>query len=144
MAHIYTDIEINSNDIEKTWKILTDFESFPDWNPFVKKLEVLDESIKVGSKLSVNLDGFSIKPKVTKFSEENKEFSWLGKLFIPRIFDGEHMFKIERIDGNKLRFIQKEKFRGLLVWPILKLIGKQTQENFHKMNQTLKELVETS
>ncbi len=43
------------------------------------------------------------------------EIKWLGKLWIPRLFDGEHSLIIKKIDEDNVLFIQKERFNGLLV-----------------------------
>jgi hypothetical protein len=142
MAEIRTEIAINGS-AEKVWNELMDFKNFPDWNPFVKEIMVLNDELEIGSKLKANLDGFTIKPKVTSLIP-NKEFHWLGNLLLPRIFDGRHMFEIEKINENQIKFVHKEKFRGILVWPLLKIIGKKTQKGFEDMNKALKERVEAS
>jgi hypothetical protein len=54
------------------------------------------------------------------------------------------MFEIEKINENQIKFVHKEKFRGILVWPLLKIIGKKTQKGFEDMNKALKERVEAS
>jgi uncharacterized protein YndB with AHSA1/START domain len=35
---IHTDILINA-DPEKIWKILTDFDNYPNWNPFIRSVK---------------------------------------------------------------------------------------------------------
>nr|WP_319373964.1 SRPBCC family protein [uncultured Methanobacterium sp.] len=37
MKEIYTEIEINAS-ASTVWDILTDFDKFPKWNPFMKKI----------------------------------------------------------------------------------------------------------
>ncbi len=49
MKQIETDIIINA-DLNKVWLILTDFESYPHWNPFIR---VISGKKKVGEKLRV-------------------------------------------------------------------------------------------
>ena len=121
------------------------FESYPDWNPFIKSLTIKDE-LKVGQKLSVLLQLINQKPR--KFTPKIKsfvphhEFSWLGNLFIPKIFDGYHSFQLEKLDG-KTKFVQKEKFSGIFGF-ILKFIAKDTLASFTTMNEILKQRVETS
>ncbi|MHA1990983.1 MAG: SRPBCC family protein [Candidatus Hodarchaeales archaeon] len=142
MVEIRTEIAINSS-AERVWNELMDFDKFPDWNPFIKEIKIINESFEVGSKIKANIDGIMVKPKVTSLIP-NKEFHWLGSLLLPRIFDGRHMFEIEEITDNQIKFVHKEKFRGVLVWPLLKLIGKKTEKGFQNMNQALKERVEAS
>ncbi|OLS16738.1 MAG: hypothetical protein HeimC3_51580 [Candidatus Heimdallarchaeota archaeon LC_3] len=54
------------------------------------------------------------------------------------------MFEIEEINENQIRFVHKEQFKGILVWPILKLIGKKTQNSFNRMNKALKDRIEAN
>ena len=125
---------------EKIWSIMMDFESYPKWNPFIKSIKS-DGSLTKGSKLEVVLNGVKMKPKVLK--NEKYEFTWLGSLLLPKIFDGEHIFMLEAMDG-KTKFIHKENFRGILVQPLLKMIGKKTKKGFENMNEALKILAESS
>lgn len=144
MAHeITTEIIINSSP-DYVWQELMNFNAFPDWNPFIKQLLVPDK-LEVGAKLQVKLQLMNRKPqnftpKIISL-EPNKEFSWLGNLFVPKIFDGHHFFQLESV-GNKTRFIQKEKFSGILAF-IIKFITKDTFNSFNAMNELLKERVES-
>ncbi len=55
-----------------------------------------------------------------------QELRWRGRLLLPRIFDGEHMFELEPREGAT-RFVQREEFRGALVTPLLAWVGGSTQ-----------------
>ncbi len=57
------------------------------------------------------------KPTV-QVVEPNGLVRWLGRLLLPAVFDGEHSLQLESIDHNHARFIQSERFSGLLV-PLL-------------------------
>lgn len=65
-------------------------------------------------------------------------------MIVPDLFDGEHSFIIEPVEDNKVRFIQKELFRGIFTPLIMKSIGEKTQQGFEEMNRALKERAETS
>ena len=74
MKEIITEIIIDTKP-EKIWKVLTDFESYPTWNPFIQNIS---GEQKVGSKLDVSIhplerNGMTFQPTVLKF-EENREF----------------------------------------------------------------------
>ena len=80
-------------------------------------------------------------PRVLCF-EKNKEFRWLGKLFVKGLFDGEHTFElIDNRDGSTT-FRQSEKFSGVLVPFFDKLIEGSTRRGFEAMNERLKERAE--
>jgi len=87
-----------------------------------------------------NSNGMKFKPKILKYEPE-KEIRWLGKLWIPKIFDGEHSLTIKRLEENKVLFIQKEEFNGLLV-PLFTNMLKDTKLGFQMMNQKLKQKAE--
>ena len=95
MKELRTEIEIQAT-AERVWQLLTDFPSFPQWNPFIRKAS---GNIRVGERLEVKLQpsgasAMTFRPTVLKV-EPNREFRWLGHLLIPGLFDGEHIFTIE-------------------------------------------------
>ena len=115
MRELRSEITINAP-AERIWDTLTGLESFPEWNPFMRRAS---GDVQVGEKLNVYLKppdgmGMSFKPRVLKV-EPNREFRWLGHLGIPGIFDGEHIFEIEPDGDSSCRFVQREAFRGVLV-----------------------------
>jgi hypothetical protein len=137
-----TDIQINASP-ERVWKVLTDFYAHPIWNPFIKELR--GKAVE-GERLRVFIQppggkGMVFKPTVLK-AEENRELRWLGKLFISGLFDGEHYFRIESIDENRVRFIHGEIFSGLLVRLFAKSLDTGTLAGFREMNEALKKRAE--
>ncbi len=138
MKELRSEITIDAP-AQRVWEVLTDFDSFPDWNPFMQRAS---GELAVGKKLVVYLKppggmGMSFKPRVMKV-DPNREFRWLGHLFMPGLFDGEHIFEIDPIGDASCRFVQREEFRGVLVTLILTMIGKATERGFNEMNQALK------
>ncbi|MBK9732844.1 MAG: SRPBCC domain-containing protein [Chitinophagaceae bacterium] len=139
---IKTEILINATP-QKVWKILTDFKNYPNWNPFIKSIS---GEIAVGKKIIARLEppgasGMTFKPVVLTF-EKNKEFRWLGHLLFEGLFDGEHIFElIDKGNGTTL-FIQREKFKGVLVPVFNKMLDNTTLNGFNLMNKKLKELAE--
>ena len=118
MKELRTEIEIQAS-AERVWQLLTDFASFPQWNPFIRKAS---GNIRVGERLEVRLQpsgasAMTFRPTVLKV-EPNREFRWLGHLLISGLFDGEHIFTIEPLGESRVRFTQREFFKGLLV-PLL-------------------------
>jgi hypothetical protein len=66
---------------------------------------------------------------------------WLGRLLFPGVFDGEHSLRIEPLDGGGSRFVQSERFSGLLVGLAKGTLAK-TEAGFENMNAALKARVE--
>lgn len=136
---IKTEIVIQATP-EKIWSILTDFENYPNWNPFINTIE---GNATIGDKIKVSIHPpggkkMTFRPIViTKI--DKKELSWRGKLLVSGLFDGEHKFElIDNKDGT-VTFIQSEKFKGLFVWMFN---PKKTEDGFNRMNEKLKELAE--
>ncbi len=138
MRTVETYIIINAP-VETVWKVLTDFPSYPEWNPFIKSIEGKPES---GSKLKVIIQQPESKPMTFKpvclECEANHTFRWLGHLGFKGIFDGEHIFQLEKLDNNHTRFIHKENFKGILVPILWKQLNSRTREGFELMNIKLK------
>ena len=84
----------------------------------------------------------TFRPEVIKV-EVNRELRWLGHLFVPGLFDGEHIFTIEPLGANRVRFVQREIFTGLLVPLFARGLHTETLRSFEDMNHALKIRVET-
>ena len=70
-----------------------------------------------------------------------RELRWIGRFLVPGLFDGEHSLRIERLDNNRSRFVQSERFSGLLVGLVKGTLAK-TEAGFEQMNTALKARVE--
>lgn len=78
----------------------------------------------------------TFKPDILRF-EVNKELRWKGKLVVRGIFDGEHYFLLHDFGNGRTRFTQGEKFSGLLI-PLLAKVLTKTKSHFESMNVALK------
>lgn len=138
---IVTTIVINAS-AEKVWNILTDLDHYPDWNPFIKKVE---GTPSFGQDLKITIQppksrAMTFFPKVLKV-DQGKELRWKGKLFFDGIFDGEHVFEIKSMGPQKVHFTQREEFSGFFVPFFKRALGK-TRVGFELMNMALKKEAE--
>ena len=138
MKEVYSEIQIKAS-ASVVWGILTDFEKFGEWNPFITEIS---GKLKEGSELRVfmeppNSKGMEFKPTLKKVETE-KKIQWLGKIWIPKLFDGEHRWIINQIEDNTVLFIQKERFTGIFI-PFFTKLLKNTKSGFEMMNQNLKQ-----
>ena len=62
----------------------------------------------------------------------------MGHLGVPGLFDGEHRFRIEPSGADRVRFVQEERFTGLLAPLVMRFIERGTRRGFETMNQALK------
>lgn len=138
MKQIETSIDIDAPP-QKVWDILTDFNAYGRWNPFIP--EISGEPTE-GKTLVVTIsppgkNEMTFKPRV-RTAYPPREFAWLGHLFMPGLFDGEHRFLIEETKDGKTRFTQREEFRGMLVGMAWKGLEPSTRKGFEEMNAALK------
>ena len=139
---IKTEILIHAS-CQKVWSVLTNINDYPNWNPFITSIV---GELKIGNKIKARLQppgaqGMTFTPTILTL-EPNKEFKWLGHLWVPGLFDGEHSFTLQEMGNGTTLFIQSEKFNGILVPLFKKMIDGNTIQGFHLMNQKLKEICE--
>lgn len=142
MKEIKTEVIINAT-ADKVWDVLTNFDDYPYWNPFLKCLKgkaILGNKIRVRI-APPNSNAMTFMPKVLKY-EKNKEFRWLGHLFTPGLFDGEHIFELTDNGDGTTTFVQREQFNGILVPLFKKMLDVSTPQGFEQMNKALKDRVE--
>ena len=138
IKELISEIEIEAS-AESVWQVLTDFSSFPEWNPFIRRIS---GQPREGSRLKVYIEppgvrGRTFRPKVFK-TQPNRELRWSGRLLIPGLFDGDHFFSIEQLGSNRVRFVQREIFSGLLVSFLPRGLDAKIRQGFEQMNQALK------
>jgi hypothetical protein len=139
---LYTSIVINATPA-KVWEVLTNFNSYPDWNPFIRSI---NGTPAPANNFQVTLQPpnskpILMKPRVLVF-EQQKELRWIGSLGIPYLFDGEHVFRLEENSNGSTTLHHFERFRGILIPFLSTLIEKTTQEGFELMNAALKQRLE--
>jgi hypothetical protein len=141
MKHIETMIRIYAP-YEKVWQILTDFESYHTWNPFIKSISgELCEGKKLQVKITPPNDKeMAFSPTVVK-NLPGRELRWLGHFLFKGLFDGEHYFGLEEIDENTTLFVHGEYFSGLLVGLMPAMLDR-TKVGFDLMNRSLKKVCE--
>lgn len=139
---LYTEIRINAS-AQKIWSVFTNFEKYPEWNPFITSLK---GQPKKDSRIAVMLQPpgkkpMLFKPRVLKFEKEN-ELRWIGQFIVPRLFDGEHTFLIKENRDGTCTFVQFERFRGILIPLLKKMLDSNTRQGFEQMNEALKKRCE--
>jgi hypothetical protein len=77
-------------------------------------------------------------------TEPNRELRWRYHVGLPFLFQGEHSFIIEPVGDNRVHFIDREVFTGLLVPSQAKDIDTNSKQGFEAMDKALKTRAETS
>lgn len=137
--HISSSIQIDASP-EQVWQILSDFESYSQWNPFIIRAtgQALQGHRLEGDFRPVGAKATTLRPVLVKVVPD-QELRWVGSFVVRGLFDVEHIFNIERQGPGQVRLIQQETFRGVLV-PFFRFDG--TEAAFALMNEALKERVE--
>jgi hypothetical protein len=124
---------------EEVWAILADFSRYAAWNPFIRRIE---GELREGARLAVELKPPGgtrrlFRPTLITV-EPARELRWLGHLWRPGLFDGEHSFRIEPIGTGRVRLHQRAVFSGLWGPVLLPLVERSTRRGCEAMNQALK------
>jgi hypothetical protein len=139
-----SEIEIDTPP-ERIWSILTEFDKFPEWNPFIREIS---GRIEKGRKLHVTLHpsgGRTVKMSPTLLAiEPSKELRWIGHLGVPGLFDGQHIFELKPTGSAKTTFVQREQFGGILLPFLTGMLKGETARGFDEMNEALKKRAEGS
>lgn len=130
-----TDIEAPAKDI---WRVLTDLPAFHAWNPFIRRAR---GSTELGGTVHVRVrPSLPVPLRFAAKIIENKPGSslrWRGKFLSRWVAAGDHTFALEPIDGERTRFVQTERFTGILPWLASKLLVREAGRGFAKMNRAL-------
>jgi hypothetical protein len=138
MKELNNEVEIHAS-AERVWQLLTDFARFPQWNPFIHRA---NGEPKEGARLEVTTQPSGAsrtisRPTVLK-AEQNRELRWIERSLIPGLLDVEHIFTIEPLDADRVRFTQREIFTGLLVPLRARRHNTDIRRGFSEMNKALK------
>jgi len=142
MPTIKTIIDVGQS-AEMVWRVLTEFELYPKWNPYV--VSVLGTP-KLGQRLKVQTripGGAQEKFKVRVIkSIPATELRWRRSRLLEGIFDRELAFIIIPNGIKGVRFILRERFTGFMAPFMMMFLNKKTTKAFNIMNMALKRTAE--
>lgn len=138
-------VEIVASASEVWWQ-LTNFEGYPEWNPFITSVR---GNLREGARLSVTVEpdwmpAMTFRPRVLVVEPE-RELCWRGRTAgLPNLFDGEHAFVIESTGIDRVCFRQCESFSGVFVPGALALVERRLRSSFQSMNEKLRQRAEAA
>ena len=142
MKEINTEIDINASP-EQVWQVLTDFNAYSDWNPYIIKAS--------GKALPGQTIHLTVLPPGGKqtavkrmliVSELNKKLHWQGFYGLGGLFDEDNTYIIEEVEPNRVHLTQHATYNGFLVPFKWKNFSVSTKAGFEAMNKALKVQVE--
>lgn len=124
----------------QVWAWLGQPASYRDWNPFLISMEgELVEGRRIVNVMHpAQGKPMRFAPTVLR-AEPARELRWLGRLGMPRLFDGEHYFVLEPLADGGTRLVHGEIFRGVLLWFI---DVRRFRGDFERLNTALKQRAE--
>ena len=129
--------------LEMVWRVLTDFDSYAEWNPHIRRLR---GKVAEGERIAIHSRPpggrmIVMRPTVTRWDPPH-ELRWSATFLAGRLFRGEHGFRLEATGPDRVRFVQDETFNGVLVPVYARLRLSRTRQGFDLVNQALRERAE--
>ncbi len=134
---LHTDIDIAAS-AERVWEILTDFQAYETWNPAIPRAA---GSAIPGTMLDVDIHWPGLKRGRYKLrvleAETNRRLRWLGRFLVPALMDGNHVFVLEPLAGDRCRVTQEEDFIGLIVPIFRPWLTQNVLDGFKQINEAM-------
>jgi hypothetical protein len=126
---------------ERVWRELTDFGSYPSWNPFIRRAT---GDLRPGGRLEISLAlgrwRVRFRPEVTVVDPPH-ELRWRATQVIPGLFDVDRVFLLEPAGDGGCRFVQSETGSGLLAPLLMPLTRRRILAGYRAMDAALAERV---
>ena len=127
---------------EKVWDILTDTDSYPEWNPFTKKTD-LEWKLGADVRQEVFMPGAKKpiihKAKLSQF-EKGSHFAWAMKM--GSLLRAERKQGLEALSENQTRYFTIDYNRGVIAPIVAMIYGKKIEAGFKMMGDALKQRAE--
>jgi hypothetical protein len=122
---------------EQVWREITDFASFPSWNPFIRRASGrLVPGATLEITLAVGRRQVRFHPEVTVVDPPH-EIRWRATQAVPGLFDVDRCFLLEPVGADSCRFVQAERARGLLAPLLMPLVRRRILAGYRAMNTAL-------
>ena len=132
-------IKINAP-AEVVWRVLTDFERYPDWNPFTVRAK---STLRIGEPVILYIPrGKSMMKQtfVLEVFDPPNEIAWrLPKMLHTEVFNAYRTQKITPMDTGACTYQTSDTFDGWIAGKLFKSQSDWVRKNFGKLASALKE-----
>jgi hypothetical protein len=139
MREIRTEAEIDAPP-EIVWNVLSDLPSYGEWNPFITDAS---GELSDGATIRIRVEPTASRPVKMKATvmalEPERLVQWTGGPPLPRLFKGRHTMALYPLDGDRTRFVNRERMTGLLVRFV---VPTDVWRDYEAMNRALAERAE--
>jgi hypothetical protein len=124
----------------EVWRVLTDFEAYPDWNPLVARV---DGRPGPGRRIGMHITplGRSYRPRITVW-DPPRRLAWTSWELLPFLLSSVHYFRLDPTDDGGTRLHHGERFRGLATPLLRSLLMDRMHQAFIHHDLVLKQRVE--
>ena len=137
-AQIDARIDIDAP-IERVWKVLTEFERYPEWNPFtVRVLARLEMGAAVS--MRVNLIGSFVQPQTEYITtlDPGRRICWSMKGLPNWLLGATRCQWLEPLSSERTRYASTDRITGILAPIVMFFFGGPMQNGFERAGRALK------
>jgi hypothetical protein len=124
-SRYYRDAIVVEAPRELIWDVLTDFDAYEEWNPYVTRARGLASE---GTELELTLDAADEEAEQVTAEvlivHPRRKLEWRTRRLVPGLLDHEQIFRVLPLDARRFRVVQEARFEGLLA-PIVDLDGER-------------------
>lgn len=133
------EIEIDAP-LQDVWDVLTAFDTYGEWNPYVLRLE---GDLEPGQPFALQITQanwakpLTLHPTLVAL-DPTRGLAWHGTAVVTGFLETDHSLRLEAIDANRTRLRHAEEFRGWLAYRMNHEKHHQhTRTAFRAMNEAL-------
>jgi hypothetical protein len=128
---------------DAVWEVLVDFDAYPEWNPFTRRVST---TLEVGAPVSMHVDmpGRSARDRVewVNLVEPGRTICWGMHIGHPGLLTANRWQRLHDLVGGRTRYHTVDRFSGLLVPLVMAFYGEPTRQGFASVAEGLKARVE--
>jgi hypothetical protein len=114
-SRYYRDAVVVEAPRERIWSLLTEFDAYRDWNPYITRAS---GSALEGATVDLHAepqgeDAEDLTAKVL-IVHPRRKLEWQTRKFAPGVLDHEQIFRVIPAGPNRWRIVQEARFEGVL------------------------------
>ncbi|KDQ55901.1 hypothetical protein JAAARDRAFT_313538 [Jaapia argillacea MUCL 33604] len=141
---------------DNVWRVLLDFPSYGEWNPFVRAQAIVNadktpcqdptpaegKHLLIYANIPPTMDKTPSKPSafeiITLVDNENYRISWRNIDFPSKLLVANRWQTLSEVEGGKTKYETTEVFNGLAAYYIRWFLAKDLQKSFDAFAEGLK------